>query len=504
MRNNSEPSAHSSPKRRRRTSRIVLGAAIATVVAASGIYIINADAAETVVPDRLQAEAFAAQSGAQTQDTSDADGGRNVGWLANGDWLRYDNVDLGAAGPLTMTARIASDRTGTGSVELHTGSLTGALLATFPVARTGGWQRWVTGTATAATHPAGKQTVFAVMKSAQRGDFVNLNWFTFGGAGAATPAPSASTPSASNPAPTATTAAPVPTSSTPAPSGDGWVSVDPAKWAAQLAAFKAMPMKPITGNPVRVSEFNASCTVSHVKPDDPIVFPGMAGASHLHSFLGNDSTDANTTTDTLLANAGSSCKPGEDHSAYWIPSLTENGKTVEPHGVTVYYGSRLKDPTATVPFPQGFRMIAGDAKRQVDTPKGASGQFWCAGAGGEVGRSADGNWPVCAKTAELTFQLTFPDCWDGVHLDSPDHKSHVGPTGPDGTCASGKFPVAIPSLSFVIGYPTSGSAAGFRLSSGNASSMHGDAFFAWADAALGHRVKDCIVQKAKCNTAGGF
>jgi hypothetical protein len=39
----------------------------------------------------------------------------------------------------------------------------------------------------------------------------------------------------------------------------------------------------------------------------------------------------------------------------------------------------------------------------------ASGQFWCAGMGGQTGRSADGNWPVCAKTAEITFQLTFPD-----------------------------------------------------------------------------------------------
>jgi Domain of unknown function (DUF1996) len=297
---------------------------------------------------------------------------------------------------------------------------------------------------------------------------------------------------------------PTATSPSAAPSADGWVDVDKAKWAAQLAAFNAMTPAPITGNPVRVAEFNASCTVSHDKTDDPIVFPNMPGASHMHSFLGNDSTDATTTTDTLLANAGSSCKPGEDHSAYWIPTLYENGTAVEPHGVTVYYGSRLADTTKTVPFPQGFRMIAGDAKKQVDTPDGAPGQFWCAGAGGQVGRSTDGNWPVCAKTAELTFQLTFPDCWDGVHLDSPDHKSHVGPTGPDGTCASGKFPVAIPSLSFVIGYPTSGSAAGFKLSSGNASSMHGDAFFAWEDAALGHRVKDCIVQKAKCNTAGGF
>jgi hypothetical protein len=279
--------------------------------------------------------------------------------------------------------------------------------------------------------------------------------------------------------------------------------VDQTKWAAQLAEFKAMTLRPITNNPVRVSEFNASCTVSHALPDDPIVFPNMPGASHMHSFLGNNGTNAGTTLDTLLKNTDSSCKPAEDHSAYWIPTLYENGKPVEPHGVTVYYGSRLPDPTKTVPFPQGFRMITGDAKRQVATPKGAPGQFWCAGMGGEIGRSADGNWPVCAKTAELTFQLTFPDCWDGVHLDSPDHKSHVGPADSKGQC-SGKFPVAIPSISFVIGYPTSGSSAGFKLSSGNASSMHGDAFLAWEPAPLGHRVKDCVVQHAKCNTAGTF
>jgi hypothetical protein len=481
------PPAMATP-RRRHTTRIVLAAAVTTALAASGLYLANANAAETVVPGRVQAESFAAQSGAKTENTADVDGGKNVGWLANGDWLRYDNVNLGAAGSLTLTARIASNNPAGGSIELHTGTRTGALLATFPVAKTDGWQKWVTKSVTAATHPAGKQTVFAIMKSKQAGDFVNVNWFTFG----AVSMPTTSTPT------------PVPSTSTSAaPSGDGWVSVDKAKWAAQLAAFNAMAMKPITGNPVRVSEFNASCTVSHSKTDDPIVFPNMPGASHMHTFLGNDSTDAATTTDTLLANAGSSCKPGEDHSAYWIPTLTENGKAVEPHGVTVYYGSRLKDPTKTVPFPQGFRMIVGDSKLQTATPAGASGQFWCAGAGGEVGRSADGNWPVCAKTAELTRQLTFPDCWDGVHLDSPNHKDHVGYPDNNGVC-SGKFPVAIPSLSFVIGYPTSGSAAGFKLSSGNASSFHGDAFFAWDDAALGHRVKDCIVQKAKCNSFGNF
>ncbi|MGK5677939.1 DUF1996 domain-containing protein [Actinoplanes sp. URMC 104] len=483
--------APSHPRTRRRVTRVALGAAVAATLGASGIYIANANAAETDVPGRLQAEAYSAQSGAQTENTGDADGGKNVGWLGNGDWLRYDDVTVGS----TVTARIASDNAAGGSIELRLGSQTGTLLTTIPVARTGGWQSWTTKSATVQA-PAGKQTLFAVLKSAQAADFVNINWFTLDSAPAGTPT------SAPTAAPTTGPTA-APTTSAPAGEGAGWVVMDQAKWQAQLAEFNAMKPKAITNNPVRVAEFNASCTVSHAASDDPIVLPGLPGGSHRHSFLGNDSTDAFTTTDTLLKNAGSSCKPGEDRSAYWIPSLLENDKVVEPHGVTVYYGSRLPDTTKTVPFPQGFRMIVGDAKKQVATPKGAPGQFWCAGAGGEIGRSADGNWPVCAKTAEITFQLTFPDCWDGVHLDSPDHKSHVGPADSSGKC-SGKFPVAIPSLSFVIGYPTSGSAAGLKLSSGNASSMHGDAFFAWDNAALGHRVKDCIVQKAKCDTFGNF
>ncbi|MET0422723.1 MAG: DUF1996 domain-containing protein, partial [Actinoplanes sp.] len=486
MRTDPQHVAPADPRKRRRVTRVVLGASVAVALGGSGVYIANANAAETVVPGRLQAEAYSAQSGAQTEGTGDADGGKNVGWLADGDWLRYDNVQIGTQ----LAARIASDNTAGGSVELRLGSQTGKLLTTIAVAKTGGWQKWETRTATLTAAPAGQQTLFAVMKSKQAGDFVNINWFTLG-AGATPTVPS--TPSSS---PTT-----VPTTAPPTTAPAGWVDVDAAAWKTQLAEFNAMTPKPITNNPVRVAEFNASCTVSHSRTDDPIVFPNMPGASHMHSFMGNKSTDAATTTDTLLKNTGSSCQPLQDHSAYWIPTLYENGKAIEPHGVTVYYGSRLPDTTKTVPFPQGFRMIVGDAKRQVDTPKGAPGQFWCAGAGGETGRSADGNWPVCAKTAEITFQLTFPDCWDGVHLDSPDHKSHVGPADGQGKC-SGKFPVAIPSLSFVIGYPTSGSSAGLKLSSGNASSMHGDAFFAWDNDALGHRVKDCIVQKAKCSTAG--
>ncbi|MDG6102202.1 DUF1996 domain-containing protein [Dactylosporangium aurantiacum] len=448
----------------------VLAVALAGVTVTA---VTMADAATTVV---VQAEAYAAQSGVQVETTVDTGGGQNVAYLANGDWMRFDGVDLGPAGGVTVTARVAS-ATGSGTVELRTGSVSGPLLAQFPIAPTGGWQAWTTLSATGTHATAGPQAVFAVVRAGSGADFVNINWFSFTGVGGS------GTPSASA-------------------SGTGWVRVDQAKWNAQLAAFNALPMDPAPADAVRVPEFNASCTYSHSRKDDPIVFPGLPGASHMHSFIGNRSTDANSTTDTLLANAGTSCAPAPDLSAYWVPTLYEHGQPVEPKAVVVYYGSRLTDSSRTVPFPQGFRMIAGDAKLQAPTPAGTVNQFYCAGPGGEAGRSADGNWPRCAPGASLLFQLVFQDCWDGVHLDSPTHKGHVAYTN-DGTCPAA-FPVAIPSVSFVIAYPTPGSADGFTLSSGMASSFHGDAFLAWDNTALGKRVKNCVVQRAKCNTAGTF
>ena len=164
-------------------SRVVLGSAVAVALGGSGIYIANANAGTTDVPGRLQAEDYSAQSGAQTENTGDADGGKNVGWLGNGDWLRYDDVTVGS----TVTARIASDNAAGGSIELRLGSQTGTLLTTIPVARTGGWQSWTTKSATVQA-PAGKQTLFAVLKSAQAADFVNINWFTLDSTPAGTPA----------------------------------------------------------------------------------------------------------------------------------------------------------------------------------------------------------------------------------------------------------------------------------------------------------------------------
>jgi hypothetical protein len=488
------------------TRVVVIASSLALLAAAAVTAMTSADAAtqDTTPAGAIKASLFASQSGAQVENTMDAGGGQDVGWLSSGDWMRYNGVDLGAAGTLTTSMRVAAayaDRPGT--VEVRLDSLTGQLVATIPITYTGGWQSWATRT-DAQQSPGGKHDVYLVMHSNQSMDYVNVNWFAFNaattggspsatGAGSSTPGVPSSSPSTSTP-----TASAMPSMS--ATTTAGWIPIDQAKWQAQLAEFNALTPRSVTTtrhNP----EFNATCTYSHSAKDDPIVFPGVAGASHMHSFIGNNSTNANTTDESLLALTASTCNPVQDHSAYWVPSLIENGNYVEPKQVIVYYGSLLADTTKTVPMPQGLRMIAGSAKLQVPTPAGSVNAFYCAGGPQDgVARSADGNWPVCQAGGTLTYFLRFPDCWDGLHLDSPDHKGHVS-FGVGGGCPA-LFPVPIPAVSIELLYPTSGTTAGFSLSSGMASSMHGDGFFAWDNNVMAERVKDCVVPKVQCDTFG--
>jgi hypothetical protein len=494
MSNESRHVAPPDPRRRRRTTRVILGTTVVAALGASGVYIATADAGEVAVPGALQAEAFTAQSGARTEKTSDTGGGRNVGWLADGDWLKYQDVTIGDG---TLSARIASDNAAGGSVEARLGSPAGTLLATFPVARTGGWQKWTTVTAKAAAAPAGKQNLFLVMRSKSGSDFVNLNYLLLG-PGSATPA---TPPGTTEPATTPSSAAPARSSAsptTPTAAPGGWVDVDQAAWGKALAQYDAVASKPVPAGITMVPEFHTDCSVSGESPDDPIVFPNLPGASHLHTFFGPKVTAASTAKD-LLAESTTCTAPG-DNSAYWAPTLLKNGVPVTMKNFRAYYGAKIKDPETVRPFPPGLVMVQGDAKKQVATPAGTSSQFWCAGSA-ETGRSADGNWPKCAPGGNLIYQLTFQDCWDGKHIDSPDHKSHMGPAV-NGAC-TGAFPVAVPSLSLMLGYDSLGG-DGLTLSSGMASSIHGDFMNAWDPAKIGALVKVCINANAKCGSTPTF
>ncbi|GLY18143.1 DUF1996 domain-containing protein [Kineosporia rhizophila] len=291
-----------------------------------------------------------------------------------------------------------------------------------------------------------------------------------------------------------------------APKGK-WIKVDKKAWQAQLAEFKKVKPRKVPATAKQNPEFNATCKYSHSGKNDPIVFPGQKGKSHMHSFVGNRKTNATTTPASLMKFTATSCVPKKDFSSYWVPTLTskKTGKAVQPSEFIVYYGSLLDDKNKkkTMPMPNGMRMIYGDASKQVKTPAGSRDAFYCSGGPVEgKTRSTDGNWPVCGDGGTVHFMMRYPDCWDGKHLDSPDHKSHVA-YGSMGDCPK-SHPVRIPAITKSIYYPTGGSKEGFTLSSGMASSMHGDVFIAWDTKTMADRVKSCVRQLVTCASNGKF
>ncbi|HEV7655960.1 MAG TPA: glycoside hydrolase family 16 protein [Mycobacteriales bacterium] len=129
----------------------------------------------------IQAESSSAQSGTQLEATTDVGGGQNMGFIGNGDWAQYSNVNFSSTAAHQFVARVASGAAAgvSGLIEVRLDSRANAPVGSFAVGNTGGWQSWrsVPANITAVT---GVHTVFLTFTSGQPADFVNVNWFTFG------------------------------------------------------------------------------------------------------------------------------------------------------------------------------------------------------------------------------------------------------------------------------------------------------------------------------------
>ncbi|WHT23680.1 carbohydrate-binding protein [Crossiella sp. CA-258035] len=119
------------------------------------------------------------QRGTDVQRCTDAGCGRNVGWIAAGDHLGYADVDFGATAPRTVTARLASGASTTGTLEFRLGSPAGPVVATVSAASTGGWQSWASRGATVSGSATGVQRLHVVAAGGGGANFANLNWFQF-------------------------------------------------------------------------------------------------------------------------------------------------------------------------------------------------------------------------------------------------------------------------------------------------------------------------------------
>jgi beta-glucanase (GH16 family) len=145
------------------TSGTVSGTATVTVTAATTGY---------AVPGVIQAESYATMFGIQTETTTDANGGLNVGWIDVADYMTY-TVNVATAGTYSVSFRVAGWAS-TGRISLQNASNTTLTSANVPNGGTGAYQVWstVAGENTF-TLAAGVQTI----RIYATGSPWNINWF---------------------------------------------------------------------------------------------------------------------------------------------------------------------------------------------------------------------------------------------------------------------------------------------------------------------------------------
>jgi len=239
--------------------------------------------------------------------------------------------------------------------------------------------------------------------------------------------------------------------------------------------------------------------------DDPIVFPGQPGASHLHTFFGNTLTNAFSTADSLRNTGNSTCRGGTaNRTAYWIPSLLDlNGIPIAPTEAVFYYKSGYNIPNVSSRIsliPSGLRMVAGD-------PKATSANHDSAGSWGctNVYRGHNPAIIDCDIGDSIQLDVNFPQCWNGRDLDSPDHRSHMA--YPDGQCPA-THPVILPEISLHIRWSRTPTTKFYelRLASdmydtrvGGGYSAHADWFEGWRDDVKESFVRNCVNASRDCH-----
>jgi len=125
----------------------------------------------------LQAEAASGNQGIQPQDTEDEGGGQNVGWIAAGDSLWFDDIEFGEVPATKLDVRVATD-VEDGRMDIRLDNPAADPIGTLRVTRTGGWQSWRTDEVTI-TPVTGVHRVYFTFDREDDGEFLNINWFLF-------------------------------------------------------------------------------------------------------------------------------------------------------------------------------------------------------------------------------------------------------------------------------------------------------------------------------------
>ena len=244
------------------------------------------------------------------------------------------------------------------------------------------------------------------------------------------------------------------------------------------------------------SSFRVVCTPSHMSNDDPLVYPGQKGAAHHHIFFGNTSINYNSDLSALTTVGNSTCGGGTiNRTGYWTPTLidTATNSPVVPEFSIFYYKKNVDIPV--VAPPKGLRMLSGNGKATTEAE--GQGKFICYNS--TVWNGWKPNMSNCQAGDTLFMTMEFPSCWDGINLDSPNHKDHMAKPSA-GQCPT-THPVAIPHITMNLEYKITqtNQNAKWRLASDNYSStlpggysMHADWVNGWDQDIMAGIVKNCI------------
>ncbi|KAI0765931.1 WSC-domain-containing protein [Trametes elegans] len=163
---------------------------------------------------------------------------------------------------------------------------------------------------------------------------------------------------------------------------------------------------------------------------DSIVNPDAIG-THVHAIVGASGFSNHYDYDELVKSNCTTIPVQPDKSNYWAPQLYHQNKdtgefTAMPTSFNIYYLLRNGPKNQTIKaFPKGLRMLAGDTYRRTFNESSFADQaitYVCLADNSPPEGPA---MPTQQCPGGLRAQVFFPSCWDGVNLDSPDHKSHL-------------------------------------------------------------------------------
>ena len=261
-----------------------------------------------------------------------------------------------------------------------------------------------------------------------------------------------------------------------------------------------------------IGAFRTSCSFSHMNYDDAIVYPGQKAASHLHAYFGNTGADYTSTQKSIETTGNSTCSGGTaNRTGYWVPAVidTKDGTPIKPTQMMVYYKTSYQVVDNNVsPFPAGLRMVAGDMKSTGPQDYISWGCY-----NQTINLSSNTIPADCPVGATLEANISFPICWDGVNLDSPNHKSHMSypvqmPSAPWTWSCPTTHPVLMPTMTQKVQYTITeaGSTARWRLSSDNYGtdkaggySLHADWFNGWDPKVQATWVNNCLRKSMDCH-----